>query len=431
MDIKGRDLRGVIEPHFHDLIDESADYIIRQSMPQAYLSPNRFDVGFKLAFIDFLEVDLAVARDVYLSHIAALTLGEFKEPGSQTKDTPKSFIDEFLDILKSFDLRAFDPTETVIPVAANGVIANGAHRLAAAVYFDKEISTTQIQCGEHKYDFEFFRRRGVEDEFIDLAALSLLRHLPSPRVAIVWPSAGLNKNDVRSHFDQYHYVKKLTLNHRGSHGLVCLAYRFEEWLGTPENNFGGGFEKQNKCFSKNGDCIAVLFDEPCDKKVRAKKEQIRAQCKVGKHSIHITDTREEAMLLGSHLFFGEAENFLNSGLQTSQNVKEAGLEVLSTKFSGLREGMINFQVLQSEIKSDLNSLADGRPLVGICDNKHVVFSDSVFKTNSILTRKCLPRLRFWRAFLINRCLTLSKRIGLYQYGRHLYRFLKVAHKWKS
>ena len=83
MKLKKSDISKVIEGHFNsDLV--KSNYEIKELNPEKLLMHSRFDLGFKLLYLDLLK-EPEYSNDVYLDHIRAFSLGTFIEPGNPNK----------------------------------------------------------------------------------------------------------------------------------------------------------------------------------------------------------------------------------------------------------------------------------------------------------------------------------------------------------
>jgi hypothetical protein len=75
-------LKTLIEPHFYkDLQKES--YEILSIEAKKLLTFTRFDLAFKLFYLDMIGKNKKLAKDVYIEHIRAFSLGKFIEPGNE------------------------------------------------------------------------------------------------------------------------------------------------------------------------------------------------------------------------------------------------------------------------------------------------------------------------------------------------------------
>ena len=80
------ELSALIDPHFLSDLKANA-YIVNRVKPIFFLTANRFDLGFKLVFLEMMNKDIEFAQKIYRENISACGLGKFFEPGNQNKNS--------------------------------------------------------------------------------------------------------------------------------------------------------------------------------------------------------------------------------------------------------------------------------------------------------------------------------------------------------
>lgn len=117
-------------------------------------------------------------KDLYIRHILMRTMG--KEPYDQfrkeesDKQNIDQYINEFKNLINSLENNGFDMSYSV-PATTNGLLLNGAHRVAAAKALNKQIYVNMVEKGV-AWDFDWFVKNGFNTEdrqrilkgFIDL-----------------------------------------------------------------------------------------------------------------------------------------------------------------------------------------------------------------------------------------------------------------------
>lgn len=93
--------------------------------------------------------------------------------------------------------------------------------------------------------------------------------------------------------------------------MLSQIYYGEEWLGNVENNFKGSQGKLVECFKNFEPVRVIAFQADNLEEVIEIKEKIRDIFKIGKHSVHITDTKEEAIRVARIVFNNNSIHFLN------------------------------------------------------------------------------------------------------------------------
>lgn len=299
-----------VEPFFIDSLLQPS-YEIKIIPSKLLLTHTRFDLAFKLLYIEMLEKDVAFANYVYKEHIRAFSLGSYQEPGQEDKSSIERFYSTFNEIFADIKSKGFDSSKSLIPLSENGSIANGAHRVASAIYLNKEIASVKIDTNDHIYDYRFFYKRNVAIELLDVAATKFVEYADNVHIAFIWPAAHGHDQQVENVIPNIVYRKDVKLAPNGAHNLLSQIYLGEPWLGSVENNFSGSKGKLAECFKTFGPVRVVAFLAPSLDEVIVIKEKVRNIFDVGKHSIHITDTKEEAVRLARVIFNDNSIHFLN------------------------------------------------------------------------------------------------------------------------
>jgi hypothetical protein len=308
--LKKSALRNLIEPHFEkDIVKDT--YEVIKINANKLLTHKRFDLAFKLLYLEMMNKNVKFAKEIYKEHIRAFSLGKFTEPGNENKNSVDRFIEEFHKTFEDIRTNGFDSSKTVIPLSKNGSIANGVHRVASALYLGKDIDCVEIESANHIYDYKFFYSRNVSVEMLDIAATKYIEYAKDIYVAFLWPTAKGNDAAAESAIPNIVYRKEITLTTNGAHNLLSQIYYGEKWLGSIENDFKGSKGKLVECF-KNFDPLRVIaFQANSLDEVIKIKDDVRAIFNVGKHSIHITDTKEEAIRVAKVAFNENSIHFLN------------------------------------------------------------------------------------------------------------------------
>ena len=304
------ELKNLIEPHFHDELVKS-EYIVKDIKANKLLTYTRLDLAFKLQYLEMLKYDVKFSDEIYKEHIRAFSLGKFTEPGNDNKDSIDKFIEEFKHTYESIRVNGFNAGQTMIPLSSNGSIANGAHRIASAISLDKDVSCVELETTNHMYDYNFFYNRNVSSEMLDVVVTKFVEYSNNTYIAFIWPTANSSWETIEKVIPNIVYQKELTFNYNGAHNLLSQIYYGEEWLGTVENDFSGSKGKLVECFKTFNPVKVVAFQAENLDEVLKIKEKIREVFNVGKHSVHITDTKEEAIRTARIVFNENGIHFLN------------------------------------------------------------------------------------------------------------------------
>jgi len=300
----------LIEPHFVELLEDQT-YSIEKIKALNLLTWNRLDVAFKLYFLEMIENDVIFSYKMYIDHISAFSSGKFTEPGNNNKLGAEKFIKYFLDTFRDIEKNGFDKRRSLIPLSINCSIANGSHRLASAIFLDKDIYGVKIKTNDHIYDYNFFYKRKIPFEILDSVVTKFIEYAPNTYIAILWPIGEGGCTNALKNIPNIIYKKKIKLNPNGAHNLLSQVYNREEWIGTVDDNFKGSNGKLIECFKTFDSFEIVAFQAENLSNVLEIKEKIREFFNVGKHSVHITDSKEEAIRLSRLVFNDNSIHFLN------------------------------------------------------------------------------------------------------------------------
>ena len=305
-------LEKTVEPFIHSNLVTP----IKIEEQKLKLTSNRFDLAIKLFFLEeytkFPTIENKYSEIAYKEHIHAFTLGKFTEKGADNKSTIDDYKNEFIRTYQSIEEFGFDSNKSLIPIAVDGSIVNGAHRASSSIFLNKSVSTIQTNIQPYNYGYKFFKSRGVPTEVLDIGARKFIQYDNSSYIAIVWPAANGQKNDIERILGDIVYKKELKLSKNGVHNLLSIAYKNEKWLGSRESNFSGINSKLLACMPKLGTIKVYLFQKDSLTSVLSAKEDIRKLFNIGKHSIHITDTKQEAIDLADVLFSKSGTHFLDN-----------------------------------------------------------------------------------------------------------------------
>lgn len=303
-------LKGLIEAHLYNDL-QLKNYPVRKIKASKLLMHTRLDIAFKLLYLEMLNKDVKFAKNIYEEHIEAFSLGKFTEPGNKEKNSINKFIEDFKVTFLDIKVNGFDSSKTLIPLSKNGSIANGGHRVSSAIYLDKNVNCVQIDTLNHIYDYNFFYTRNVSNNVLDTVVTKFTEYTLNIHIAFLWPIKKDNNIDIETIIPNIVYKKKIQLNPNGAHNLLSQIYYGEEWLGNIENNFNGVNGKLVECFKTFDSFEVIAFQADSLEEVLKIKDKIREVFNVGKHSVHITDTKEEAIRTARIVFNDNSIHFLN------------------------------------------------------------------------------------------------------------------------
>ena len=310
MNIVINELKTLIESHFHKYLKKD-NYKVFEKDSRSLLTNNRLDISFKLFYLKYKSKNPRLAQAVYKKHIEAFTLGKFIEPGNRDKNSFIKYLDEFDKIYEEINLNGFEVSKSIVPLSKNGSIADGSHRVASSIFLKKNVYCLPIDSEIPLYDFNFFKSRNISEQTLDKVTRNYIEFSDNIYCAVIWPSANGKINEIEKILNKIVYKKKIQLNPNGAHNLISQIYHNENWIGSSSSNFKGAEGKLVECFKNFKPFNIYFFNSDSLDKVREIKNDIRDLFNIGKHSIHISDTKEEAERISKLLLNQNGIHFLN------------------------------------------------------------------------------------------------------------------------
>lgn len=300
-------------------LEEGDTFTIEAKNAKDLLTPKRLDLVAKYMYLLFSRQGIKsnLANDIYKKHIEIFSDGKFYEPDSDTKTSYDSFLKEFDDIFAKIERDGFDSKKSLIPVGNDGTILNGAHRIATAMYLNKEVSILSIDKSQGiNYDYEYFKKGCMETRYLDFLALNYVKLSNKNMYAIcLWPRAvSLNKmrecEEIIKSQTTILYKKQLNLSQLGLKNFMANVYQTESWVGGVKNNYVGTYGKVDPCYAK-AKTIVYFVEGGTLESILKLKDNIRTMYGIGKHSVHITDNTEETIRVANLILNTSSESVLN------------------------------------------------------------------------------------------------------------------------
>jgi len=306
---------------------------------------NRLDLPIKLLYLKYKGINTSFGDEIYKKHLELWN--GFKEYDNPSKNSYEAFTSAFNSITQDIRDDNFNWDLSPLIVDDNVQLMNGAHRCAASAFLNKKIAyqlSTSPVDGQVNCNFELFKNLGLNSEYLDEAALELVRTNPNYLIVSLFPSATKDRHLVNQIITKYcniAYQKDVYLNSNGAFNYTLQLYKGESWAGGWNNNFGGFRSKTRQCFTNNNHPMTVyLIDLTNLETARQLKNEIRALYNIGNHSVHINDTSEETLRLARCLFNKNSIHFLNySQLQYYPKF----LEQLHFYENYIKENNLNFE----------------------------------------------------------------------------------------
>ncbi len=277
------------------------------------LTHNRLDVAIKLVFLEGLNRGSKRAEELYREHIRLFTLGSFKEPGNEAKNSIEDFVESFKKLALELRDSGFDADKSLVPLGMDGTILNGAHRVAASIFHGVPVKGVYLPLSDSMYDYRFFLSRGMDVDNVEVAVTKFLEVRENCFIACVWPRAEGRDDSLDGIFPNIVYKKRINLSLSGAHNVLSEVYAEEPWLGPEEEGFPGVKGKLMECFTGSAPLRVYVFQADSLDEVVGIKERVRELFRVGKHSVHITDTHEESVRIGRVLLNANSLHFMEHG----------------------------------------------------------------------------------------------------------------------
>ena len=301
--------------------------------PTDLLTHKRFDVVVKYLYAANLSSEFY--KNAYKEHLKIWN-------GFHERNPKKNGFEEFDNAFKSIINNTVDEP---VPVNPDGHIANGAHRLAAALYHQRPINTRNTNSKENypiEADYKVFHKKGLQKHILQRTALEYAKLKSNTHVICLFPVAHTRMDEVMNIIEKHSnifYKSSEVLNATGQLGLVKEIYLSDGWA-----NEKGIRKKCKQCFRGMSKVTFVLIDAKNLDTVKEMKKEIRALFKVGNHSVHINDYHVDTIRIAKTVFNDNSIHFLN-------NRKDVLLP--------------NYKQLMSDTKSDDNTIMTGSTVLSL------------------------------------------------------------------
>lgn len=301
----------LLQPYTVDLFKlKDHKWKIIEFDPKLLIAPHRIDLAAKLLYIDHYVrgFDMTYAADVYARHIEAFN-HRMTEPGQPEKNSLSKFFAVFNNLIDEIRKNGFDSDISLIPLAKDNIMLDGAHRVSCAIYFNKTIKAIQfpeLYC-DWNINHQYFRDNLLLESSLDAMALEYCKWKNNLYILCLWPRAtGKEERAEAERLIKKHAVvvhsKNVPLSFHGMHNLMCQIYGSFDWVGTVESLFDGVNSKADACYGKGGMTSFYLLESSDFEKIKKLKTEIRDLFRVEKHSVHITDTFEETCQIAQAIF---------------------------------------------------------------------------------------------------------------------------------
>ncbi len=273
---------------------------------------NRFDLIFKFLYVKNKSTNCEFFyKNLYLISIKHFNNFYEKAP---FKNSSQDFISAFDDLIDSIDKNKFDTSISNITITKKQDLYDGAHRLSILAFKNLNTEIGIVDLEKNDYDYKFFLSRSLPDWCADLAALEFVKLSKYAYIATIHSRVADNKIDkIESIFkknNKIYYKKEINLDFNSYVNLKKISYCGNEWVGNYENSFEGAQQHAKKSFGNFSLRVYVIISENISTLNEAKKK-IRDYCGYKNYSIHITDNRNDSILLAETLLQASSISLLN------------------------------------------------------------------------------------------------------------------------
>lgn len=308
--LKKNGLGNLIEPDIFRNFDSNS-YDIQVSDPFELLKWNRLITAFDIFYLNNKDKNHQLAHKVYYERVRSATFDTFEEPGNVDKNSYEAYCEEFDNIFESISKQGFDKNRSIIPLAKNGSIINGSHRLASSIVSNKKVYSLKLDQDFIVDDYKVLLQRNIPINIVELAVCEFIKYSKNVYLAFLWPSSNKHLDSTIKKFNNVLYRKELELSTNGAFNLLTELYKHMDWSGNERNSYRGVNQKLVECFPSFEKFTVLAFQANSIEDVRKIKDEVRDICKIGYSSIHITDNQEEAIRISQLLFNSNGLHFLN------------------------------------------------------------------------------------------------------------------------
>ena len=144
--MKKKTFENLLEPEILKKIGSDL-YDVQVSEPYELLKWNRLITAFDIFYLNYKDKNQQLAHKVYFERVRSVTFDRFEEPGNADKNSYDSYCLAFDNIFESINKHGFDKFKSLLPLAKNGSLLNGSHRLASSIVSD--IKVHSVKLDEH------------------------------------------------------------------------------------------------------------------------------------------------------------------------------------------------------------------------------------------------------------------------------------------
>lgn len=398
-------------------LPQTIDYRVETVDARSLLCPSRLDIAAKYLYLDLRGKCPEYAKKVYLEHMRVMTKGSFVEPYSD-KNSPEKFLDFFDELYENIKKEGYSADVSPIPVDKNYRIMDGAHRVAICIKQGTKVPVVVLpmEAEYDNYNQEYFVKHGIKENILDEIIRCYVRLCEKCVCINIWPSAKGHEEELESIITKEFeviYRKKVEFNETGAFYYLAQIYQEYSWAQNSDEGFSGVYRKLLPCFPSFDPVRTIIAEIDDYDKLISVKEHMRSLFDLDKHSLHITDNKNETIQMTDIILSDNTIRFLNkcNALQyknTFKLLEEA--KQLAHQYSdicftgsvvlalfGIRQANdLDYIVYQDDVPESHNSLL---PLYGIDKEQALYQADLQFDFFGLkfLSLECIKKFKERRA----------------------------------
>ena len=149
---------------------------------------NRLITAFDIFYLNYKDKNQQLAHKVYFERVRSVTFDRFEEPGN-ADNSYDSYCLAFDNIFESINKHGFDKFKSLLPLAKNGSLLNGSHRLASSIVSDIKVHSVKLDEDYMIDDYKVLMQRNVPIDIIELAVCEFIKYSKNVYLAFLWPSS--------------------------------------------------------------------------------------------------------------------------------------------------------------------------------------------------------------------------------------------------
>ncbi|MGG1629490.1 hypothetical protein [Rossellomorea sp. NRS-1567] len=284
---------------------QNFDQTVKEMSPHKLISNKRFDIVAKYIYAKFYEENYKSkwGLKLYKNHLWAFN--RYEEDDRSGKVGINKFINSFHKTLTSVREEGFNDNISILPVSSKGVPLDGAHRISAAIYHNKEVKVVNIGGHDPNYNYEFFKSKGLLNCWSDAIAYEFCKI--NKNIRIIIQGEEINEFILRKlkEYDCIYYEKTIQLTKNGVRNLV-------ELLKLPDHNIK----------LKDGllEIKIIFFDSTHWSNIFNNAQILKEEHIIGDELSYISQSEEESFKLAQILLNDNSISFIN--FTNKKQVKE-------------------------------------------------------------------------------------------------------------